>query len=108
MNGADATAAAGLNTTKANWSYTGPGAPRRAGARAPGGGQQRPGDIHMAATGLRGGADLLPADQCQSSTSSPPARRWHATPSPAAAEAAGYVAVSPTTYPVVYYVNPDH
>ncbi len=35
MNGADATAAAGLNTTKANWHYTGPATTDGRGPGAP-------------------------------------------------------------------------
>ena len=42
----------------------------------------------------------------QLSTSRPPVRQWRAYSSPSAAVAAGYAPVSPTTYPVVYYVNP--
>ena len=50
MNGADASAAAGLNTTKVEWHYTGPALPP-AWPTSCGRRQQRTRDIHMAVTG---------------------------------------------------------
>ncbi len=51
MNGADASAAAGFNTTKTNWHYTGPALPNALAQQFIEGGPNGPGDIHMAVTG---------------------------------------------------------
>ena len=51
MNGADASAAAGLNTTKANWSYTGPALPTALANQLLAQGKNGPDEIHMAVTG---------------------------------------------------------
>jgi hypothetical protein len=105
MNGADASAAAGLNTTKANWSYTGPAFPAALAQELLADGNNGPDQIHMAETGCAAQPTFsqeINADQYVQSTSAAVARYA----SPSAALAAGYVAVSPTTYPVVYYVSP--
>jgi hypothetical protein len=106
MNGADASAAAGLNTTKANWHYTGPALPAAMSQLLLANGGNGPGQIHMAVSGCARGpssTEELRATQYVQTTSQ--AVGGYTTP--AAAEAAGYVAVSPTDYPVVYYVNPS-
>ena len=105
MNGADASAAAGLNTTTTNWHYTGPALPSATSNLLLANGANGPGDIHMAVTGCAKpvtATQLLGATQYVQSTSQ--AAAAYATP--AEAMAAGYVAVSPTSYPVVTYVNP--
>jgi len=105
MNGADATAAAGLNTTKANWHYTGPPLSSTLANELLADGPNGPDDIHMAATGCSSEptfSQQINATQYVQSTSQAVGR----FDNPLAALAAGYVAVSPTTYPVVYYVNP--
>ncbi len=51
MNGADASAAAGLNTTKANWNYTGPALPTALANELLAQGKNGPTEIHMAVTG---------------------------------------------------------
>jgi hypothetical protein len=105
MNGADASAAAGLNTTKANWSYTGPAFPTALAQELLADGKNGPDQIHMAATGCAREPTFsqeINANQYVQSTSEAVAR----FESPATALAAGYVPVSPITYPVVYYVNP--
>ncbi|MGO8864093.1 MAG: hypothetical protein ACLQRH_25485 [Acidimicrobiales bacterium] len=105
MNGADATAAAGLNTTKANWSYTGPALPTDMAQELLADGNNGPDEIHMALTGCAAQptfSQQINANQFVQSTSQAVARY----DDPAAAEAAGYVAVSPVSYPVTYYVNP--
>ena len=63
MNGADASATAGLNSVKENWHYTGPalsggGVPASAGR-----GRKRSGQDPHGQVGLRQGADLLRADR---------------------------------------------
>jgi hypothetical protein len=106
MNGADASAAAGLNTTKANWSYTGPAFPSAFARELLAQGQNGPDQIHMATTGCAKEptfSQQIGLSQYVQSTSAAVARYAD----PATALAAGYVAVSPTSYPVVYYVNPD-
>jgi hypothetical protein len=106
MNGADASAAAGLNTTKPNWSYTGPALPQADAQTLLADGNNGPADIHMALNGCAApltSADEIGAQQYVQATSS--AASKYASPS--AAMAAGYVPVSPTDYPVVYYVNPS-
>lgn len=105
MNGADASAAAGLNTTKANWSYTGPALPSATAQELLADGQNGPDQIHMAATGCAREptfSEQINLTQYVQSTSAAVARYAD----PAVAVAAGYVAVSPVSYPVVYYVNP--
>jgi hypothetical protein len=106
MNGADASAAAGLNTTKENWHYTGPAFPAAFAQELEANGGNGPSDIHMAISGCA--RSVTPAQQIEAvqhvqQTSA--AVSGYATP--ADAMAAGYVPVSPTDYPVVYYVNPD-
>jgi hypothetical protein len=105
MNGADATAAAGLNATKVDWSYTGPALPTALSRELLAQGSNGPDQIHMAATGCAAEptfSDLINATQYVQATTQ--AVALYSTP--AVAESAGYVAVSPTDYPVVYYVNP--
>jgi hypothetical protein len=105
MNGADASAAAGLNTTKSNWHYTGPALPSATAAVLLADGGNGPDDIHMAVSGCAKAVtatQLLGATEFVQSTSQ--AAGSYATP--AEAEAAGYVAASPADYPVVTYVNP--
>jgi hypothetical protein len=105
MNGADASAAAGLNTTKANWSYTGPALPSATAQELLADGENGPDQIHMAATGCAKEptfSEQINLTQYVQSTSAAVARYAD----PAAAVAAGYEAVSPVSYPVVYYVNP--
>ncbi len=63
MNGADASAAAGLNTTKSNWHYTGPALPDGGGPGTVGRRRERCGQDPHGQIGLRQGADLLRADQ---------------------------------------------
>ena len=105
MNGADASAAAGLNTTKANWSYTGPALPTAEAQELLAQGENGPTDIHMLKSGCATEptfSEQINATQYVQTTSQAVARYS----SLSAALAAGYVPVSPTTYPVVYYVNP--
>ncbi len=106
MNGADASAAAGLNTTKENWHYTGPALPASTASVLLAQGSNSPDTIHMAAAGCAKAVtatELLGSTQYVQSTSQAAAQ--YATP--AEAMAAGYVAVTPTDYPVVTYVNPS-
>ena len=98
MNGADASAAAGFNSTKANWSYTGPALPHRFGARVAGRRRERPRPDPHGGHRVRSRADVLPGDQRH------PVRAVHQRgggpyANLAAATAAGYVAVSPSTTP---------
>jgi hypothetical protein len=105
MNGADASAAAGLNTTQSNWHYTGPALPAQLSQLLLAQGGNGPTTIHMAVTGCANDATAqqqIGATQYVQSTSEAAGHYL----SPEAAMAAGYVAVSPTDYPVVYYVNP--
>lgn len=105
MNGADASAAAGLNTTKANWHYTGPALPTAEAQELLAQGANGPTDIHMSTNGCASEPTFsqeINAIQYVQTTSEAVARFT----SPVVAVAAGYVPVSPTTYPVVYYVNP--
>ena len=105
MNGADASAAAGLNTTKANWHYTGAALPTAEAQELLAQGANGPTDIHMSTSGCASEPTFsqeINAVQYVQTTSQAVARYT----SPSAAAAAGYVPVSPTTYPVVYYVNP--
>ncbi len=105
MNGADASAAAGLNTVKANWHYTGPALPTAFAQELLAQGTNGPTDVHMAADGCASEptfSQQINATQYVQNTTEAAAR--YADPSEAVA--AGYVAVSPTDYPVVYFVNP--
>jgi hypothetical protein len=105
MNGADASAAAGLNTTKSNWHYTGPALPTAEAQELLAQGANGPGDVHMAANGCASEptfSQQINATQYVQNTTEVAARY----PSPAAAVAAGYVLTSPPGYPVTYYVNP--
>ena len=105
MNGADASAAAGLNSTKANWSYTGPALPTALAQELLADGQNGPDQIHMAVTGCAAEptfSQQINATQYVQATSAQVAPYADL----AAATAAGYVPASPLDYPVVYYVNP--
>jgi hypothetical protein len=105
MNGADASAAAGFNTTKPNWHYSGPAIPEAEAQALLADGNNGPADVHMALSGCAAkltSAEEIGAEQYVQATSAAASR--YATPSEAAA--AGYVPASPTDYPVVYYVNP--
>jgi hypothetical protein len=106
MNGADASAAAGFNTVKANWHYTGGALPTAFAQELLAEGANGPTDIHMAATGCASEPTFsqeINATQYVQDTTEAVAR--YANPSQAVA--AGYVPMSPTNYPVVYYVNPS-
>jgi hypothetical protein len=105
MNGADASAAAGLNSTKENWHYTGPALPAAESQLLLADGGNGEGRIHMAKSGCAKEptfSEQIGATQYVQATSQAVAR--YSTP--AAAQVAGYEPVSPTDYPVVYYVNP--
>jgi hypothetical protein len=105
LNGADASAAAGYNTTKPNWHYTGPALPQAEAQVLLDNGQNGSEQIHMALSGCATGLtanQAIEAQQYVQQTSA--AVALYATP--AEAMAAGFVPVSPTDYPVVYYVNP--
>ena len=105
MNGADASAAAGLNTTKSNWHYTGPALPTAEAQELLTQGANSPTDIHMAANGCASEptfSQQIRATQYVQNTTAVAAH--YSTPS--AATAAGYVLASPAGYPVTYYVNP--
>jgi hypothetical protein len=105
MNGADASAAAGLNTTKENWHYTGPALPAALARLLLAFGGNHPNQIHMARSGCSPQPTLsqqVNAVQYVQATS----RAVAPYDNPTAAVAAGYEPVSPTNYPVVYYVNP--
>jgi hypothetical protein len=106
LNGADASAAAGFNTTTPNWHYTGPALPQAEAQDLLADGNNGPIDIHMAQSGCAPAltaAQSIGAAQYVQATSAAVTR--YATL--AAAVAAGYVPASPTNYPVVTYVNPD-
>ena len=105
MNGADASAAAGLNTTKSNWHYTGSALPTAEAKELLAEGGNGADRVHMAKSGCAKEptfSEQIGATQYVQATSQKVAR--YATP--AAAQAAGYEPVSPTDYPIVYYVNP--
>jgi hypothetical protein len=105
MNGSDASAAAGLNTTKANWHYVGPALPNALAQELLTDGGNGSTAIHMAETGCASSPTLsqqINSTQYVQATSQAVAHFEN----PFQAVAAGYVAVSPTNYPVVYYVNP--
>jgi hypothetical protein len=94
MNGADASAAAGLNATKSNWHYTGPALPAAEAQQLLSDGANGSADIHMAAQGCSPEptfSQQINATQYVQNTSQAVAR--YANPSEAMA--AGYVAVSP-------------
>ena len=57
MNGADASAAAGFNTTKPGWRYTGPAIPQTEAEALLTDGNNGPVDIHVAKSGYPGTAD---------------------------------------------------
>ena len=105
MNGADASAAAGFNTTTPNWRYDGPALPQAEAQALLTDGNNGPIDIHMAQSGcapaLTAAQDIGAAQYVQATSA---AVTPYATP--AAAVAAGYVPASPTNYPIVNYVNP--
>ena len=106
MNGTDASAAAGFNTTKVNWHYTGPALPNDEAQILLSDGNNAAADIHMAASGCAArltSSEDIGAQQYVQQTSA--AAGQYASPDEAVA--AGYVAASPTDYPVVYYVNPQ-
>ena len=106
MNGADASAAAGLNSTKADWHYTGPALPAAESRELLTQGKNGPDEIHMAVSGCAAEPTFsqeINAMQFVQRTSA--AISGYATPTEA--EAGGYVAVSPPTYPVTYLVNPQ-
>ncbi len=105
MNGSDASAAAGFNTTTPNWHYTGTAIPQAEAQALLADGNNGPVDIHMAESGCAPSltaAEDIGAEQYVQATSA--AVSAYATP--AAAVAAGYVPASPTDYPIVTYVNP--
>jgi hypothetical protein len=105
MNGSDASAAAGFNTTTPNWHYTGPAIPQAEATELLAAGNNGPNDIHMAVSGCAPrltAADDIGAVQYVQATSA--AVSGYTTP--AAAMAAGFEPASPTDYPVVVYVNP--
>jgi hypothetical protein len=105
MNGSDASAAAGLNSTKANWHYTGAAVPPAESQLLLADGGNGADKIHMARSGCAKEptfSDQIGATQFVQATS----KAIASLETPAAAVAAGYEAVSPTDYPVVYYVNP--
>jgi hypothetical protein len=106
MNGTDASAAAGLNSVKNNWHYTGPALPPALAQLLLAEGGNHANQIHMARSGCAPEptfSDQINASQYIQSTS----RAVAAFSDPSAAKAAGYQPVSPTDYPVVYYVNPS-
>ena len=105
VNGSDASAAAGFNTTTPNWHYTGPAIPQAEANTLLTNGRNAPSDIHMAKSGC---APSLTAAENIGATQYVQATSSAVSPfaEPAAAIAAGYVPASPTDYPVVTYVNP--
>jgi hypothetical protein len=106
MNGADASAAAGFNTTTPGWHYTGPAIPNAEAQSLLNEGNNAPSDVHMALSGcasrLTSGEDIASQQYVQETSEA-----VSALANPFEAVAAGYVAASPTGYPVVYYVNPQ-
>jgi len=105
MNGADATAAAGLNATTPDWSYTGPALPAAEANQLLAEGANGPSEIHMAASGCAQeptfGQEIGALDYVAQTSAA--AAKY---PMPSDATAGGYVLVSPADYPVTYYVNP--
>jgi hypothetical protein len=105
MNGSDATAAAGINSTKANWHYTGPALPNALADELLADGGNGLQDLRMAATGCAEAptaSQEINAVQYVQATSQSVSR----FDNPLAAFAAGFVPASPTGYPVTYLVNP--
>jgi hypothetical protein len=105
MNGSDASAAAGFNTTTPNWHYTGAPIPQAEASELLAAGNNGPSDIHMAESGCAPSltaADDIGAVQYVQATSA----AVSGYTSPAKAMTAGYEPASPTNYPVVTYVNP--
>jgi hypothetical protein len=106
MNGALSCAAPGLNSTKPHWTYTGPALPSALAQELLAQGMNGPDQIHMAATGCAKeptfSQEINSIQYVQSTSQAVAGYDDLAT-----AEAAGYVAVSPVGYPVVYYVNPS-
>jgi hypothetical protein len=105
MNGADASSAAGLNSTKENWHYTGPALPAAESQLLLADGGNSTNQIRMAESGCAREptfSEQIGATQFVQATSKAVAP----LSTPAAARAAGYEAVSPIDYPVVYYENP--
>jgi hypothetical protein len=105
MNGADASAAAGLNVTKANWHYDGPALPNALARELLADGNNGPADIHMAESGCARAVSVSEEINAVQYVQATSAAVSHLS-NPFEAAAAGYVAVSPTNYPVVTYVNP--
>jgi hypothetical protein len=106
MNGSDASAAAGFNTTKPNWHYTGPALPQAEAQAVLNEGSNAPNAISMAVSGCAArltSGEEIGAQQYVQQTSAAVSQYTN----PFEAVAAGYVAASPTDYPVVYYVNPQ-
>jgi hypothetical protein len=90
---------------KDNWHYTGPALPSALANVLLANGGNNPNQVHMARSGCAPEptfSDQINAVQYVQATS----RAVAPYAEPAAAEAAGYQPVSPTDYPVVYYVNP--
>jgi hypothetical protein len=105
MNGSDASAAAGINSTKANWSYTGPALPNALAQELLKDGGNGADQLKMAATGCAKSptnSQEINAVQYVQSTSENVAQFSQ----PIAALAAGYQLVSPANYPVTYFINP--
>jgi hypothetical protein len=105
MNGSDASAAAGLNATTANWTYTGPALPTQLANELLADGANGPDDVHMASSGCAKdptfGEEIGAFSYVQATSIA--ASRYV---TPASAVAGGYQLVSPAGYPVTYYVNP--
>ena len=106
MNGANASAAAGLNATTPNWTYTGPALPSAEANQLLADGANGPTDVHMSASGCVAaptfGQEIGAFSYVQATSQA--ASKY---PTPADAVAAGYQLVSPPGYPVTYYVNPE-
>ena len=105
MNGSDASAAAGINATKANWSYTGPALPNALARELLADGNNGADQLKMAASGCAKSptdSEEINAIQYVQATSSNVAR----FDDPIAALAAGYQLVSPASYPITYFINP--
>jgi hypothetical protein len=105
MNGSDASAAAGLNATTADWTYTGPALPTQLANELLADGANGPDDVHMASSGCAKdptfGQEIGAFTYVQATSNA--ASRY---PTPTSAVAGGYQLVSPAGYPVTYYVNP--
>ena len=108
MNGADASAAAGLQHDDAQLALhrSRPAAGRGAAQLLTQDGNNGPADIHMAESGCAPALTATAGDRGRSSTCRRPARRCRATPRRRRRWPPGYVPASPTDYPVVAYVNP--